>query len=328
MRRWGIGFVASAVAILSGTPGCGPTVRRAATAPASPAPIEELWQSPTDLPQRDLFHGAGGASLLPRAESFTFVAKDKGGYSPGFDVRDAEGIEWSVKLGPEAQAEVTTSRILWSVGFHQPPTYYVSEWRMSGEQAGVQPGGRFRPTLPGQTVVGDWSWYDNQFMSSQEFRGLVVANLILNNWDWKTSNNKIYVIAEPGRAPRRQFVVRDLGASLGKTSYPSWLKWLGLRGFGQGSRNDVDGFEQQDFILGLYENSTVAFDYHGIHNDLVDSLSPADVRWTCELLSRLSDQQWSDAFRAGGFSPDHGDRYVRKIKAKLAQGLALPAASS
>ena len=113
--------------------GCGPTVRRASTAPAAPVPIDELWQAPSDLAQRDLFHGAGGASLAPRAESFTFVAKDSSGYSPGFDVRDAEGIEWSVKLGPEAQTEVTTSRILWSVGFHQPPTYYVSQWRYGGK---------------------------------------------------------------------------------------------------------------------------------------------------------------------------------------------------
>jgi len=50
------------------------------------------------------------------------------------------------------------------------------------------------PKGSGDTVVGDWSWYDNPFMNSREFRGLVVANLILNNWDWKTSNNKIYAI--------------------------------------------------------------------------------------------------------------------------------------
>ena len=93
---------------------------------------------------------------------------------------------------------MTTSRILWSVGFHQPPTYYMSEWQLSGEEAGVQPGGRFRPTLSGHEVVGDWSWYDNPFLGSQEFRGLVVANLILNNWDWKTSNNKIYAISSRG----------------------------------------------------------------------------------------------------------------------------------
>ena len=124
---------------------------------------------------------------------------------------------------------------------------------------------------------------------------------------------------------RRRFIVRDLGASLGKTSYPTWLKWLGLRGFGQGSRNDVDGFEEQGFVLGVNEDSTVAFDYHGIHNDAGrqrDAPPTSGGRASCS--SRLSDQQWNDAFRAGGFSPDHTSRYVRKIKTKLAQGLALP----
>ena len=126
MRHWGIGLIALALAILGGTPGCGPTIRRTSTVATAPAAIAELWQAPADLAQRDLFHGPGGARLAPRAKPFEFVATDSGGYSPGFDVRDAEGIEWSVKLGPEAQTEVTTSRILWSVGFHQPPTYYLS----------------------------------------------------------------------------------------------------------------------------------------------------------------------------------------------------------
>jgi hypothetical protein len=324
MRQWSIGLIALFGVTLGLASGCGPTVRRTSTSPGPPPAMDELWQDPSDISQRDLFHGPGGPSLAPRAEAFSYVATDASGYSRGFDVRDAEGVEWSVKLGPEAQTEVTSSRILWSIGYHQPPTYYVSQWRLTGKQTGLQAAGRFRPTLPGQKVVGDWSWYDNPFLDSREFRGLVVANLILNNWDWKTSNNRIYVVADPGSRPGRRFVVRDLGASLGKTSYPSWLKWLGMRGFGQGTRNDVDGFEQQGFMLGLNENSTVAFDYHGIHAELVNSLSPADVRWACELLSRLSDRQWDDAFRAGGFAAEHGSRYVRKIKAKVAQGLALP----
>ena len=324
MRHWRITAVILALAILGSAPGCGRRLR-SVSPPAGPTPrVHELWQSPTDLHARDLFHGPGGASLTPRAATFAFVAADRTGYSRGFDVRDADGIEWSVKLGPEAQTEVTASRILWSMGFHQPPTYYVSQWQMSGPQTGVQPSARFRPSLPGHTIAGDWSWYDSPFVGSREFGGLIVANLILNNWDWKTSNNRIYDIVEPGRAPRRHFVVRDLGASLGKTSYPTLLKWLGLRGFGQGSRNDLPGFEEQGFIQRVNQDSTVEFDYRGIHSELVDSVSPDQVRWACELLSRLSDQQWDDAFRAGGFSPEQGGRYVRKIKAKLAQGLALP----
>ncbi len=86
-----------------------------------------------------------------------------------------------------------------------------------------QPPGRFRPDLPSHQEVGDWSWYENPFVGSQPYRGLVVANLILNNWDWKTSNNKIYRLREPAAGGvNRWFVVRDVGASLGKTSYPTF----------------------------------------------------------------------------------------------------------
>ena len=45
-------------------------------------------------------------------------------------------------------------------------------------------------------------WDKNEFDGTQPFKGLVVANLLLNNWDWKTSNNKVYELsatAAPGR---------------------------------------------------------------------------------------------------------------------------------
>ena len=99
-----------------------------------------------------------------------------------------------------------TSRILWAIGFHQPPTYYVERWSLTGAEAGPQPAGRFRPELPGQQVVGEWSWYENPFVGSQPYRGLVVANLLLNSWDWKTSNNKIYELSRAGA--RREALVR------------------------------------------------------------------------------------------------------------------------
>ena len=87
---------------------------------------------------------------MPRDATYSFVAKDTSGFSLGFDVRSADGLEWSVKLGPEAQSEVVTSRILWAIGFHQPPTYYLERWTLTGQEAGAQPPGRFRPDLPDQ----------------------------------------------------------------------------------------------------------------------------------------------------------------------------------
>jgi hypothetical protein len=69
-------------------------------------------------------------------------------------------------------------------------------------------------------VIGDWSWYENPFVGSREFGGLIVANLVLNSWDWKTSNNKIYRFSAPANGVSRGFVVRDLGAPLAKRRIP------------------------------------------------------------------------------------------------------------
>jgi hypothetical protein len=154
---------------------------------------------------------------------------------------------------------------------------------------------------------------------------LVVANLIINSWDWKTSNNKIYELPEPVNGVRRWFMVRDVGASLGKTTYPTILKWFRLRGFGQGTRNDLPGFEEQGFIVRVETDERLKFDYRGIYGDVIDTVSLADVRWTCELLSRLNESQWQDAFRAGGYNADETRRYVTKIKSKIAQGLSVTA---
>ena len=199
--------------------GCGRRLQRVQLTAGEPAAISQLWQEPTDLERRNLFYGVGGRDLAPDETTFQFITKDTSGWSPGFDVADGNGVEWSVKLGPEAQSEVVTSRILWAIGFHQPPTYYVPRWSLTGPEAGPQPAGRFRPKLASQQVVGEWSWYENPFVGSAPFGGLVVANLILNSWDWKTSNNKIYELREPLRGVKRWFVVRDVGASLGKTTY-------------------------------------------------------------------------------------------------------------
>jgi hypothetical protein len=250
-----------------------------------------------------------------------FVEADRSGFSPGYDVRDANGLTWSVKLGPEAQTEIVASRILWAIGFHQVPTYYVSSWSMTGGPGGNPGPGRFRPELPDRKAVGEWSWYENEFAHTPPFKGLIVANLILNNWDWKTSNNKIYEITRPGGTTERRYVVRDLGASLGKTSSPRLVRWLGAR-IAQGNRNDVEAFEQQGFIEQV-NGDRLEFDYSGIYQKVVDTVRVEDVVWTARLLSRLSDAQWNAAFRAAGYSPDHASRYIAKVKSKVAQGLAL-----
>jgi hypothetical protein len=312
--------VAVFLALVVAVSGCSKSLRTTQLVPGAPASEAELWQEPTDLAQRDLFHGPGGAAGAPAGNTFQFVAVDSTGYSPGFDVRDANGTVWAVKLGKEAQPEIVTSRILWAIGYHQPPSYYLSSWSMTGQQSGAQEAGRFRPEMKNTQVVDDWSWYENPFVGTRAFKGLVVANLIMANWDWKTSNNKIYEYRD-GTMPARRYMVRDVGASLGKLTSPAILRFFRLRGM-QGTRNDIEGFEEQGFITRMTE-SEVDFDYRGIYGEVVASVQPEDVVWATRLLSRLSDKQWSDAFRAAGYSEDIAQRYIRKIKSKIDEGLSL-----
>jgi hypothetical protein len=318
-------IAALSCAVAVGAPACARALTRVPIVQGQPASLAELWQEPPDLTTRDLFHGAGGPELAPaEGSTFSFLAEDSSGWSPGFDVRSADDLDWSVKLGPEAQSEVASSRILWAVGFHQPPTYYVQRWSMTGAMQGPQEPGRFRPALKQQEAIADWSWYENPFVGTREFGGLIVTNLILNSWDWKTSNNKVYRLSQSTNGVSRWFIVRDLGASLGETTYPAILKWFRLRGFGQGTRNDLPGFEAQGFITSI-DGDDLEFDYSGIYRDVVDSVTPADVLWACQRLSRLSDRQWNDAFRAAAYNPEQTARYVAKIRLKIAQGLTLAA---
>ncbi len=214
--------------------------------------------------------------------------------------------KWDVKTGIEAQPEVVASRVLWAVGYHQPVVYFVPEWTLKGGPESRPRAGRFRLSSDHRTR-GDWSWTENPFKGTRELRGLVVVNLILNNWDLKSSQNRVYEGQEP---PNRWFVVQDLGASLGKTAWPT------------GSKLDIEDFESQNLIQGV-ENGRVRFDYHARHKELLEDITPGDVAWVCALLNQITDQQWDELFRHVGIPGEISGRYIRKIKSKIDEGLTL-----
>ena len=317
--RWPLGTVV----ILITLGGCSYSPEARRQAGTKDVELSELWQEPVDLPSRDLLYGPGGASLAPPSTHghYEFVGYKTGGTNPGYNVRDESGRLWSVKLGVEAPAEVTASRILWAMGFHQPPQYFVHQFDLAGVDAGSKTAARFRTEFDRWKSIDEWSWHDNAFMSTKQFRGLIVAQLLLNNWDLKTPNNRVYGAVNDSVSPRKLYVVRDLGSSFGSSRQNALFKMLGTPGF-QGSKNDVDDFEAQAFITDV-EGDDVDFDYRGVNQGLVDLVRLPDVIWACDLLSRLTDEQWQAAFRAGAYPPDTADRYIRKLKEKIAQGLAL-----
>ena len=99
--------------------------------PPTPEAVKQLWTDPGSEP-RDLFWGVGGQKYAPKPDAvYAFKERDPAGFSTKYTVKDPDGIEWSAKIGPEAQVEVVLSRILWGLGFHQQPIYYMPSWTMN-----------------------------------------------------------------------------------------------------------------------------------------------------------------------------------------------------
>jgi hypothetical protein len=315
-----------AVAVAAAVAACQTTTALQKVEPSSgPVTVSALWMNPDDISGRDLLAGVGGAANAPHTDTFEHV-KDESLMSWGFDVKDAEGHHWSVKLGVEAQSEVAVSRLLWAIGYYQPPIYVVDRWTLTGKHAGPQPQGRFRLEHQESKVVDIWSWHDNPFVGTREFGGLIAANVLFNNWDYKAQNNKVYEYKEPIRGQARIYMVRDLGASLGKTRSKADLAWF--FGYGEllGTKNNIDDFEKQHFVTGV-EGEHVKFDVASSSTErvLLQSVTVQDVHWVCDLLNRLTQNQMLDAFKAGHYDASTSERYVKKIREKIAEGLALAA---
>jgi hypothetical protein len=294
-------------------PGC--TTKVEPTMPPSQAPMAEFWQQPTDIQSRDLYYGPWGRERAPDPNAaFAFVERKQHGTNPGVTVKDPQGREWHVKQPPhydqgaEGPIEVTLSRVLSAVGYYQPPIYFLPRLSITDARGThVEPGGRFRLTDKSIKNTGDWSWQQNPFVGTRPYQGLLVILVMFNSWDLKNDNNSVYEVKQPGEGVTRRYVVRDLGAALGETARLA------------PQRGDPDIFAREPFITGV-KDGFVQFNYHGWHPELLKHISPDDVVWASELLGQLTDRQWNDAFRAGGYEPAVADRFIGRLQQKIAEG--------
>src|SRR5262249_3023311 len=92
-----------------------------------------LWREPTNIRERNLFYGPGGKEHEPKAP-YRFQKEDPKGTNPKFDVVDANGVRWGVKLGPEAQPETASSRLVWAAGYFAHEIYFLPEMKVEGMQ--------------------------------------------------------------------------------------------------------------------------------------------------------------------------------------------------
>src|SRR5689334_6680972 len=212
--------------------------------PASALRNPTLWHEPGKIESLDLYGGQGGKNKAP-TEPFTFLEEDTGGTNPKFDVRDARGKKWRVKLGEEVRPEVVASRLLWAMGYFVNDDYVLEATEIPGIQLsrgdddakkGHIRQARFSRKPGGQDKIGIWMWGDNPFTGTREFNGLRVMMAVMNNWDLKDENNSVY---SDSRTGRELFLMSDVGATFGTNG----LSWTNAR-----SKGNADSFKDSKFI--------------------------------------------------------------------------------
>jgi len=265
-----------------------------------------LWREPTDITSRDLFLGSGGEAMKPDLSKVTFIADETRSYSKKYRVRDGAGNEWVVKLGTEAQSETAATRLLWAAGYFVDITYLAPHVDIEGK--GSFDNARFEARPKGQKRLGQrWDWSKNPFVGTNELQGLKVLMALINNWDIQNHNNNILLVTDEATGEKEaRYFDTDLGASFGKEG-----RFIGH------TRNRPDQYvADTKFITGV-EHGLIRFDYKGKNKHLIQDITVAQAKWLGNILSQLSDQQISDAFRAANYSPEQIEALSRVVKARI-----------
>jgi hypothetical protein len=154
---------------------------------------------------------------------------------------------------------------------------------------------------------GEWRWQESPFIAHPSFNGLLAILMVFNQSELKNSNNTIYTV-KGDTSTDLWYVMRDLGDALGRTGKIA------------PQRNNLALFAESGFIKDVHDGY-VDFDYHGRFGEMITRrITPADVAWGCNLLAKLTDRQWNDAFRAGGYPPDAASGFIAVIRSRIAQG--------
>ena len=271
-----------------------------------------LWRHPGDASRLDLFLGSGGEAMKPDLRRLTFIEEEKGGYSKKYRVRDAKGRVWVAKVGKEAQPETAATRLLWAAGYIPEITYLVPRATIPGK--GTFENVRFEARPEGVKRHGEWRWDSNPFSGKRELQGLKILMALVENWDIKDSNNRILAVSGR-RGAELRYVVSDLGATFGKTGGQNSPMAL-LRQV-KGSRNEPEDYAGDRFVEGV-EGGRVKFNFSGKNSDLMRDITVEDARWLGGILSRLSDRQIGDAFRAANYTAEE----VRMLSGEVRQRIS------
>jgi len=292
-----------------------------------------IWTDPGDIRTRNLYWGPGGEQHQPQPP-VEFLEEDMHGTNPKFDVRDAAGTKWRVKLGDEARPEVVATRLLWAVGYTANENYFLPMLHVNNMPAqlrrgqnlagngGDVPDVRLQRRPENQKKISNWNWRNNPFAGTREFNGLRVMMALIRNWDLDDENNAI--LEDKKNSDRKIYEVSDVGTAFGSS---------GRRYYQKNSKGNIDAYRRGRLI-------------HLVHADFIDLRFPtmpplsfifdlpfyaaqlharwvgkhiprADAKWIGSLLSQLSPDQIREAFRAAGYSPAVIEAYTTTLIARI-----------
>jgi hypothetical protein len=263
-----------------------------------------FWRDPGAIESRNLLLGAGGEAMKPDLRKVTFIEKKKSGTNTKYRVKDASGNEWVAKLGQEAQPDTSANRLLWAVGYETEIAYLIP--RLTIEGKGTFENVRLEARPKNVDRSGNWEWENNPFVGTPQFQGLKVMMVLINNWDIKDSNNEILATRNESTGQNElRYIISDLGGSFGKTG-----------GIITRSRNKPSDFVKGDFIEDVKGN-VIDFHYSGKSKKLFENITTSDAKWIGGLLSRLTDEQVKDAFRAANYPPEEVERLAHAVLERI-----------
>ncbi|HEX5069008.1 MAG TPA: hypothetical protein VFV78_02230 [Vicinamibacterales bacterium] len=283
-----------------------------------------LWRDRGPIEKLDLFWGPGNAERAPKPP-FTFVEEDRTGTKPKIEVTDAAGVKWTIKLAPvepkgnEVHAEIAASRLAWALGYFVDEHYYVPEGRIAGAtelrraQTVVGEGGafkvaRFERKPDGAEPVGEWNIEDNRFKGTRELSGAQMLMVLLSSWDMPSHNTSTIRVPVPGGEPEIRYVLSDLGSTFGRMR----------GGYGASpSRWNLQEYGDEKIVAGIVQGRLEFKSTLGGPGHVAVPLEHA--RWFAALLSRLSDDQIRQAFKAAGASEDEIEGFTRHVRGRIVE---------
>lgn len=269
-----------------------------------------MWE-PVNIAGRDLFYGPGGREMEPDLSRITFIKKESGGANKKYRIKDGSGRIWVAKLGVEARPETAAVRLLYGLGYKTEINYLVPTITIPGK--GTFRNVRLEARPDDVERLGVWKWKQNRFSGTQEFQGLKIMQIFMTNWDVLDKQNEILQVQGPN-GPELHYIISDLGRTFGKygnNNLPIIYR-LGRK------TGNPRAYSNASFIDG-YKNGKIDWGIKGKNRGIYKDVKIGDARWLLDKLSRLSDSQIEDAFRAANYQPAEVDMYRVAVKRRISE---------